>query len=220
MDLMNFAKGGATFDNSVVQGQGKAGLTLEDVKTQIQMAVNSSIRLAEKDVVALWAGANDVMLSTMAGAQISSERLLALMESSLQSILFGLHPKTILVADHFAYELMPDKTLGNSLLPQFGFDFTDKLSHRLKELSTAYPETRFILLNARTITLDIHKCPSKYGFDPALLGTPCLPYYATKDTASLGLCGDVDGHVFFDEYHPTTRVHNLLADKAASLLVG
>jgi phospholipase/lecithinase/hemolysin len=206
----------STFDNAIVQGQSKAGLTLEDVKTQIQMAKNR-IALGKK-CIALWAGANDAMLSTMAGAQISPDQLISLMEATIESILQNLSPGTILVTDHFAYELMPDQALGKSLLPQFGSNFTETLSHRLKAMSARHPQTHFILFSARKVTLRIFQCPSKYGFDLALLKTPCISYYSTQDPSSLALCTDVDRHVFFDEYHPNTKVHRLLADRVISLL--
>lgn len=60
--------------------------------------------------------------------------------------------------------------------------------------------------------------PRKYGVDPAYLHSACLRGVYPSEGVPLSVCEDPEKHILWDIYHPTARMHGLVARLFESVL--
>lgn len=88
----------------------------------------------------------------------------------------------------------------------FSLEFNQALSGHLDDLSSLFPATNIFQFDTFTLFNDIFQNPAAYGF-------------ANTDDACVMLpdvCVDSAGYLFWDDFHPTTQVHNIFASAMTS----
>jgi phospholipase/lecithinase/hemolysin len=79
--------------------------------------------------------------------------------------------------------------------------FNTELANQLGNLDTAFPAANIYRFDTYTLLNDIVQNPGNYGFTDVT--TPCFTL--------LGLtCDNPEGHLYWDDFHPTTNAHAIL----------
>ncbi|XAR61630.1 Triacylglycerol lipase [Bertholletia excelsa] len=90
--------------------------------------------------------------------------------------------------------------------------FNTRLSEKLSSLNSNFPDARMVYIDGYTLPLDIILNPQKYGFEVAnrgCCGTGLIEVVILCEASSF-TCPDRSKYVFWDSYHPTERLHQLL----------
>ncbi|EJF59503.1 GDSL lipase/esterase [Dichomitus squalens] len=210
--LLDFATGGATTSNALVQGYTGPHSVIpvrsidEQVVKFLQEGAPSNVSL-EAPLFVLMGGANDPLFNLSITA---SQSFHALISSTAQ--LASRYPSA-----HFLFLNYPD-------LARIPMDFyvdenTKQALHKYStELDALYRESipknlesvRYVDVLPLFAEWDYYGAPEKFGFTP--LGTygSCLTG-VYSETPGITLCEDADEVVFWDEYHPTTHAHSWIA---------
>ncbi|KAK3423732.1 hypothetical protein EUGRSUZ_H00933 [Eucalyptus grandis] len=88
-----------------------------------------------------------------------------------------------------------------------------KLTLELHRLNGAFPRARMALIDIYGPLLDIMKNPRKYGFeisDRGCCGLGLIEAAFMCNQWNLLTCSNVSGYVFWDSFHPTENVYNIL----------
>lgn len=150
----------------------------------------------------VWGGANDYLThdSPVAAAQNIGGYVSALAEAGAKHILV---PNLVdLSKTPFAIaEGEESQAQGFSLV------FNAELATQLGAVSSNFPTTKIFQFDTYSFVNGIIQDPASHGF--AEVQDPCL--------SSLFIpCGDPGSHIFWDDFHPTTRAHSILGSAFAS----
>nr|WPL92274.1 GDSL-like lipase/acylhydrolase U56931 [Ganoderma boninense] len=212
--LVDFAVGGATSSNELVQGYTGPNSTIpvpsvdEQVTSFLQPgSVPSNLSLAAPLFV-LMGGANDPLFNISISA---NESFRALIASTAR--LAAAHP-----AAHFLFLDYPD--LARIPMDAYVSNATtkDALHTYSTDLAALFrgafpagtPGATFVDVMPLFAEWEYYGAPAAFGFAPLGAYGSCLTG-AYGETSSVTLCADADEVVFWDEYHPTTHAHSWIA---------
>lgn len=99
---------------------------------------------------------------------------------------------------------------------EFLGDFSLELRQSLKAIAGKDKNIAFVDLY--TLFSSWYADPARYGFDPASLGDNCLKGAYGAPGTPVTVCDEPDSYMFWDEYHPTTAAHALVAKEAQRVL--
>ncbi|KAK2011937.1 GDSL-like Lipase/Acylhydrolase [Colletotrichum eremochloae] len=223
--LYDYAVGGATTSNSLVQGYTGAGGTIavpsvdDQVATFLGKTTPQGQAFTDLDSAALssplfvfFAGANDILFNPNISA---SQTYQALLQAGTQL-------QTTYGTAKFLTVSPPDL----SKLP-YGFYVDalakDNLQSFTNLLGDLLRRPRFAAVNVDLRQLfeefEYYAAPQTYGFHPLGKYGSCLEG-AYGETSSVTLCQDAASMVYWDEYHPTTQAHSWIAKQVLSVLDG
>ncbi|XP_010538057.1 PREDICTED: GDSL esterase/lipase At1g74460 [Tarenaya hassleriana] len=98
---------------------------------------------------------------------------------------------------------------------KLALSFNKAASKLLGELGSQLPGTSFKFGEAYDVVSDVISNPTKYGFDNS--DSPCCSFYRIRPALTCipasTLCKDRSKYVFWDEYHPTDKANELIADE-------
>ena len=165
------------------------------------------------------AGANDLAGSAATPPQTDISVPLQNTLNALQ-LLIGAGAQNILVSN------LPDL----SLTPRFnglsGVEaaalsglvtaYNAELSSIVNGLATAVPTVDFIEFDLNGLLSDAINNPDQFGFTNVT--SPCLGDYTFPFDLDFTVCGNPDSTLFWDDFHPTTRGHEIVASAALSQL--
>ncbi|KAF2166056.1 carbohydrate esterase family 16 protein [Zasmidium cellare ATCC 36951] len=218
VELLNYAAGGATADNSFVQGYTGAESTIPVPSTRDQIAtfLNTSSPRPD-DLFVHWIGANDALCDT----NITGAELTSLINRDVDT-LFRAGARTILFANYPPVNQFP-ATYGSSDYA-FADDYAKGVDTGLGNLVagySAYIKTGFI--DVQALFANITNNPAAYGVDEKYVNPPtaCLQGAYPSEGVPRSLCDDPERHLYFDPYHPVkevhTRISQLFQEKLAEL---
>lgn len=223
--LYDYAVGGATTSNSLVQGYTGAQSTiavpsvLDQVASFLGNTTPQGSTLSDSDRLALstplfvlFAAGNDIFFNTNISASQSYQVLV-----QAQGLLHDAYPKAKIL------------TLSPPDLSRLPYDFyIDRLSkqqlraytHLLGDLLDT-PRTSTVNVDLRSLfdDFDYYATPQSYGFKPLGMYGSCL-VGAYGEASNITSCEDADKHVYWDEYHPTTHTHSWIARRVLDVLSG
>ena len=87
------------------------------------------------------------------------------------------------------------------------------LSNLIQRLRNKYRNISFYLLDVHQLIKDILLNSTAYGI------TNISNCWSITDETNITLCRNSSTYLFFDEYHFTSRVHQLIADRTRNLLL-
>ncbi|KTD13410.1 SGNH/GDSL hydrolase family protein [Legionella jamestowniensis] len=168
----------------------------------------------KKTLVTEWSGANDLITANSRPTEEAAEKaVLARINNVEELIKNGYY--------HFALFNLPDL----SLTPHFyrlGEKeqanarkvcnyFNQLLQQKVKELADKYPDCTINIFDINKIFTDAYCNPQKYHLDPAKIHSP----YIESDDFKINpdKTSPAPGYMFWDDKHPTTHVHKILAEK-------
>ena len=161
----------------------------------------SSTSVADPDALYLvWGGANDFLT-------VDSPNLAAQNIASYVGGLAAIDAEHILVPNIPDLSLTPFVQLNPSLASLargFSLAFNAELASQLDIVSALFPATDIIEYDIFSLFNDVVANPSAYGFSNVMQA--CL----------LVACSNPDEFLFWDDFHPTTRGHAIIASEFAS----
>ncbi len=204
----NYAYGGAlTTNGSTVVTFDNYAITVEDVGLQISQYLATKPKIDNKTLFIVWAGTNDLIGAT-SPAQITQA---ALNEASNVQRLLAAGATQILAPNLPALGLVPEVAAGGPVaVAQANAAtalFNGTLAASLDVLDFVY-KTK----NTSIFRLDVFTLFNSAVADPAAFGL------TNVTTPSQETPVNPDTYLFWDDLHPTTKGHNLLA-MAAELLI-
>lgn len=210
---MNFAFGGATASGTSTLPPSMA--------VQISLFQARGITPAKTDLFTVLFGAND-MISVLsapttpgnpASLDIAGAGAAVTVAGGLQSLV-ALGAKNIVVGGLPNLGATPRSLAAGATGTAFGLRaanaFNAELTTRLRAISTAAPDVNLVYI-------DLQGALDRVIADYKLLGFSNVTSYAIAPAAAGG-GADVGGYVFFDDIHPTAKVHAIIAGAVAEAL--
>ncbi|MFP4350230.1 MAG: SGNH/GDSL hydrolase family protein [Desulfococcaceae bacterium] len=195
-ELLDVSKTAIALGGAQTDGLTPPGL-LEQVSTYIAAETGS---LSGDSLFILWAGSND-FLNGDGDYQEAVDNINTAMDRLVE---FG--------AEHILVLNLPDlgtipKTLGTAdaaEATEFTLNFNAELANMLDEFSVEHPEVGLYTFDAYGFFMEIRNNPAAFGFTNVTEPSPNFSIENNFEGA---------GHLFWDERHPTTAAHALLADR-------
>ena len=203
------------FRSYAVAGAGSGGenggfnpggvIELPGMKQELEMYTRDSSGKADPNALYfIWGGANDYLTSDspVAAAQNIGGYVSALAAAGAQ---------------HFLVPNLPDLSLTPFIAGEsdavrnearaFSIVFNNELATQLNTISSSVPEADIFRFDTFSFLSSVVANPAAYGFvNPQ---DECL--------SSLSIpCGNPDAHLYWDDFHPTTRAHGILASEFAA----
>lgn len=207
LNLHDFAVGGATSDNDVVQGYTGPDSTIPvpSAQDQIDIFLRKNPVLQDSDIFVVFIGANDAFFSeNVTGSQIAG------LVADQVAQLYNSGARTILLPSYPSLATLPFAFTQPAIYQTFLSQYTEELKAGLYRISKAYQS------KAQVIVIDIYRKfdqvignPTEYGLNPDKLHVACLQ--GAYNEAPRSLCDDPGRHLWFDAYHPTRVGHQIAA---------
>lgn len=192
----NFGDGGS---QSSPGSYGLPGMTQQIAKYLLDFSGNAS----NDSLYVIWGGANDFLT---ADSPISAAQNIA----AYVGILAGIGAEHILVPNIPNLGMTPYiQSLGTAAIAAaeaFSLGFNQELAARLNALAPLTPTTNIAQFDTFSFFAAVAQNPAAYGFSNITDACINLP----------AVCANPDEHIFWDDFHPTTRMHALLASDIVS----
>lgn len=208
--LYDYAYGGATTSNIIIQGYSGSRSTIPVPSVDEQVSRFLDNKPSGLDVnttlFAVTGGVNDVLLDANASAWTATS-VLAQQISRLEKV----GAQNFLLFNYYDISLIPYDSYVEPALKETYYQFSADLEQALTKLQRATPGSYFFSF-ARSLfpRLYFYGEPTDYGLDSyGAYGSCVTGIYA--ETPNITVCSDPSKKVFWDEYHPTTNMHALVA---------
>ncbi len=196
---------GADLDDLAYGGASTDGLLPPGLRAQI--AAWQAKGNSPQGLFTVWAGANDYLLLGRTDAQRAVSNIMdgfeTLASDGVSRILIlnlpdlGLTPR-----------LLSESAGKQAEASAYSMDFNQKIADSLASFSGSHPGVLIYFLNAYDLFERLVSDPAEFGFQNARESSPDFGV----DLLNEG------GYVFWDDVHPTTEAHALLAQEASALL--
>ncbi|WP_373530509.1 SGNH/GDSL hydrolase family protein [Nostoc sp.] len=207
---INFAVGGASSGqgNAVVPNAPLPGV-LEQVGLLTQPILQVNQKLDPNALYAVWGGANDYVFGQATNATQTAQNL-----SDAVGLLASSGAKNILVFN------LPDlgkipfafATEQSNNLTALTNDHNNKLAEELGKFSNN-SDLNLISVDVFSLFNQVQANPGKFGFKDVT--NPCL---VGNFQTIISVCPQPNDYLFFDSVHPTTGVHQLVANAALAAI--
>lgn len=215
----NYAQGGATtgFDNifNATNGGPVPGSSLSGVLSQVQRYLLATRRADPRGLYVIWAGPNDLLQGLQNPATFDAPAAIGRALGNVSTIILNL---TNAGARHFLILNMPDlgktprmfgtpyQTTGT----QLSMAFNQGLARTLTSLQSGL-DVRIIPFDTFSLLNTVIAKPEEYGYTH--VSSPCIQQPAcVADPATAA------AYLFWDDLHPTTSGHQVLARAMARKL--
>ncbi|RDA85717.1 hypothetical protein CP532_0716 [Ophiocordyceps camponoti-leonardi (nom. inval.)] len=215
--LYDYARGGATTDNALVQGVtgNKSDILVPSVTDQVRDFLSKPHPDLSTSLVVLFGGANDVYFNNNANPAASA--------AAIGRLVIQLRDAG---ATHFLLLEYPDLSIvpyGSSLDDQhkallitYTKQFDADLERIAQNITSTSPGVTVKVVNLQPLFSHIETDSKALGYDQNTIRQPCL--VGAYGEASRSVCNDPDRRVFFDSYHPTAKTHSLIANEVVKAL--
>ncbi|KAJ4305393.1 hypothetical protein N0V90_000924 [Kalmusia sp. IMI 367209] len=206
-DLIDYATGGATADNSVVAGYTGPNSSLRVPSAHDQVARYLQMdRPRANDVFVHYIGANDPLFNTsVTGSEVSS-----IINADVDA-LYRAGAKHFLLANYPPVSTFP-ATYGEAPYPRIGPAYASSLDQGLSNIQAAWSAYVHVrIVHVQRLFADVVKQPQKYGVEASYVDPPVACLEGIYGTGERKLCTDPERHLFWDGYHPVAWVHERIA---------
>jgi len=193
----NYAFGGARTD-----GSGLISFFINDINEQVPDYLNNDGGPSGDELIVVWGGANDFL---------DGETNVSVPVDNLANDITALHAaggrnfmvvNLPLLGQTPRFVGTPDQTVFDGL----SLGFNNQLGFALDSLEATLTGIEFFRVDAAALIGAATQDPGSFGF-------------TNVTDEAMGLVGiDPDEYLFWDDVHPTTAAHNLLADSAAGAI--
>lgn len=202
----NFAAGGARTSSHV--GGGLASTLSLAGQLEFFRSTRSGVANPQ-DIYLVWIGGNDVRQGILSGDPGSAANLIGEGLDTLKMVLLDLRE---MGARQIIVPTVPDigrtpQFVDDPLASSLGSDLSRAWNGGLEEIVASLDDPDVQLFDAFGFLNGLADDPARHGFTN------------TSDQALLNLDQDADEFLFWDEIHPTARVHQLLAEELKAQLV-
>ncbi|CAF3603172.1 unnamed protein product [Adineta steineri] len=209
--LINYAYGSATTDNTLVTGVTAFNVIVPGVRQQIEMyknATNISMIDFDRTIYIIWVGGNDYFFNIYLRPS-----------AVVNSLMNGIHDLSQIGAKHFlivnqspiqAYPSAISFNM-NSYMNALTLAHNHNLSNSIESFQMKYLRISMYLFDVYSLIVNILNNTSAYGI------TNTRNCWNTLSNINITLCTNPENYIFIDEYHFTTRIHQLIADNVRQL---
>ncbi|RDA94068.1 hypothetical protein CP533_5296 [Ophiocordyceps camponoti-saundersi (nom. inval.)] len=215
--LYDYARGGATVDNALVQGVtgNKSQILVPSLTDQVDEFLSKPHPDLSGALVVLFGGANDVYFNSNANpaaeAAAIGRLVIELRDAGATHFLLPGYPDLASVPHGRRVDAQL-RTKLSTYTKQLDVD----LERVAQNISSSSPGITIKVVNLQPLFDRIESGKNAFGFDQKGVTEPCL--VGAYGEASHSVCSDPDRRVFFDDYHPSAKTHALIADEVAKAL--
>lgn len=174
---------------------------------QVQSFLSTDSPKAD-DLFVHYIGANDPLFNP----RIQGSQIISLINRDID-LLYRAGAKNILLANYPPISSFP-AAYGVPLYQAIGPAYASALSKGLNEIRAPYsPFINIRVVDVEGLFQKIIARPEEYGIEGRYVDPPIPCLMGTYGTESRKLCEDPERHLFFDVYHPTGKVHGLIAEE-------
>lgn len=212
--LKNYAHGGATSDNFLVQGYTQSGKRkVPGVRQQIETFHNETKRRQEdrsRTLFTVWVGGNDYFFDK----NLNSSQIVRSILNCVHDLL-KIGAKHILVLNKSPVEMMPflQETSDMHYYRKLTNEHNQILSNGLRVLSYNFKEVSIRLFDVHEFMLNISRDDSLNFVNKT---EAC---WIVADKMVVVHCPNPKSFIFIDQYHLTTRVHALLSQAVRQFIL-
>lgn len=228
--LHDYAYGGATTSNALVQGySGKGGtIPVPSLDQQLDSFLSNPPTPLNSTLFAIFGGANDILfnpnVTAVQPAGVISGLITKLRNQGAQNFLLLNYPDLSMIP-YDSYIPLPTQFQLRDFSSQLNTELTSLTSSLVDSGSSPTSPTTSTPVSATYVNLiPLFETFGFYeggwkaaGFDPFGLYGSCL-VGAYVEVPQRTLCSNPDQHVFWDEFHPTGVGHELIASTILSAL--
>ncbi|KAJ7322963.1 GDSL-like Lipase/Acylhydrolase [Mycena albidolilacea] len=217
LSLTDYAVGGATSDNTLVQGSTGPNSSIPvpsalDQLNSYLASSNATSATARETLYVIVIGANDVLFLPTVNASQS----VAAIASAVDKLHANLGATNFLLATYPDLSRLPLSAYIPSSAAASLKTYTTSLRAHLFALKSHRPHLHIALADHYVLFQDFFAHPKNYGYDPSTDGKSCLT--GAYSEAPRTLCSDPDNYIFWDEYHPTRKSHKYMAELAEGVI--
>lgn len=226
--LYDYAYGGATTSNALVQGFTGPNSTVpvpgiaEQVSTFLSSNDNDPDFNLTNNLVVVFGGFNDIFFNP----NLTAAEIAGALNGSITALI-NAGARHLLTLNYYDASLIPYDSFadvaGKEQLAEFSTAYGEQLSLISQDCNQdlAGPCGGATITYVNLVPVFRHFYyygePSSYGFDQFGAYGSCL-VGAYSETPNTTLCPDADVMVFWDEYHPSKRTHKIIADSVLNAL--
>lgn len=222
----NFAWGGSTTGDGVGLGWVNLGT---QVANYIALSGDPEQPAISTALYSIWSGGNDAINWVQTGSTtlvdpvtMTLEEATSFSAANIESALTALYQNG---GRYFLVPNLPDlgkkpnyiNTENEAKATSFVDAFNAKLADIVLTLETTYSDISITYFDAHSQFNLLLSDPAYYGFDPTQAAIPAYVYTGGDPTSTI--VDDPTIHVFWDNTHPTTQVHQLLGNYAYQAVV-
>ncbi len=210
-NLMNYAYGSATSDNNLVVGITAFNTIVPGVRQQISIYKNSTdfkkINFA-RTIYVIWAGGNDYYFDPTLAPSVIVNSLINGINDLIQ-----IGGQSFLIVNQPPLEAYPAVATENisDYLNTLTLQHNNDLSNSIQTLRSNFSNLSLYLFDVYSLITNILTNNSAYGINST---KNC---WYTLNGSIIPLCTTPETYLFIDEYHFTTRIHQIIADNARKL---
>jgi outer membrane lipase/esterase len=211
-NLINYAYGSATSDNNLVQGYTEFQISVPGVRQQIILYKNTT-NLNQfnfnRTVYAIWVDGNDYFFDMTLSPSVVVNSIMNGIKDLIQ---FG--AKRFIILNQTPLQTFPAAAAYNltAYLTTLTLTHNSNLSNSIQVLQSNFPNISLQLFDVASLITNISTNPSTYGL------SSIQNCWNTLNGTIVVSCTTPDTYLFIDEYHFTTRVHQLIANNVRALL--
>jgi len=200
-DMLN-----ASLEDRAVGGAQTGGLESAELLAQVYFHINTSASPSSDTLFVIWIGGND-FLSGDRNAEAAVEKIRSALEiladfGASRFLLLNLPDLGVLPR----YSGTPDEQAATN----FSIEFNTELSPMLVQFQQSNSQILIYQLGIYSMFSEILQNPNQYGFNNV---TEKSPKFSVEDNFD-----NSAGYMFWDDTHPTTETHALIADRAFLLV--
>ncbi|CAF3633519.1 unnamed protein product [Adineta steineri] len=212
-DIKNYAYGGATTDNNLVQGYTAGGVqVVPGVRQQILIYINQTNKNEinfERTLYIIWAGANDFYFNKLLKPSLVADSNVNRVKELLK---FG--AKHLLIVNQQPVHALPSNLTEKDIahLKQRTIYYNNNLSAGITKLNYNHNEISIYLFDVYSLILNIIDNKSNYSL------TSMENCWNIVNGKIITLCSNPESYFYIDQYHFTTRLHELIGNAARQFI--
>ena len=165
--------------------------------------------MLSRTLYAIWIGANDYFYNM----NLNASTVVKSLTNGINDLI-GIGANKFLIINQPSFQLYPGTSIFNmnNYFNALTIQHNGNLSDSIQSLRQNFPNISFYLLDVYSLIQEIVANSSRFGI------TNLTNCWSTYNLTVTPVCTNASTFLFIDEYHFTTRVHQLIADRARNLL--
>ena len=141
----------------------------------------------------------------------------AFIAAGARDILVPLVPDLGLVPRVIAQDPLPGFPFDSKLVAQTATALTAQLNTAIVAMLKNYPQANIVVFDTFTMLQKVIAAPVNYGFEN--VSEACYSGFVDTPGLEQTICDDPSGYLFWDNEHPTTAGHQMLAEQMLQTLI-
>jgi phospholipase/lecithinase/hemolysin len=224
LPLVDYAVGGATSNNTLVQGRNGPNSTIPVPSMLDQVASylkskHDSAHISET-LFCLFIGTNDPFflptIQSQQTVQAIEGAVTQLRKAGAKSFVL-VAPSSLAIIPYDKDASLPADAIAG--LGKYSTDLRDGIKALSAKLQHGHSHLKVAFVDLLAFLNKVLDNPQKYGFDPKTKNEPCLKGIFFPSPGGTTVCKNPDKYIFWDDFHPTKKVHQDFANVAEQAIL-